>query len=86
FGIGFLALLASEPTLPFEALLFETMSALATVGVSTGITGELSAMGKLVVTFLMFVGRIGPLTLALAVGEPSRRLALQYPEGKIMVG
>ncbi len=86
FMLGFLALLATEPDKSFEALLFETMSAMATVGVSTGITPALSTAGKLVVTFLMFVGRIGPLTLALAVGEASERTALRYPEGKIMVG
>ena len=86
FMVGFLVLLGTEPSMPFEELLFETMSALATVGVSTGITPDLSTAGKLVVTFLMFVGRIGPLTLALAVGEAGERVALRYPEGKIMVG
>ena len=86
FVVGLLALLFVEPNVPFEALLFETMSALATVGVSTGITPDLGTPAKLVITFLMFVGRIGPLTLALAVGEQSRHIALRYPQGKIMVG
>lgn len=86
FIAGLTGLLLTQPAMPFEALLFETMSALATVGVSMGITPDLSPAGKMVVIFLMFVGRIGPLTLALAVGEKSGRVSLRYPEGKIMVG
>lgn len=86
FLMGLFALLWTEPDLPFEALVFESMSALATVGVSMGITPDLSPYGKLIVTFLMFVGRIGPLTLALAVGERQHRVALRYPEERIMVG
>ena len=86
FVAGLIALLASEPDQPFTAILFETMSALATVGVSQGLTPELSDAGKVIVIFLMFVGRIGPLTLAFAVGERGRRVSLRYPEGKIVVG
>ena len=86
FVIGFVGLLLTEPGMPFEALLFETMSALATVGLSLGITPDLSVASKLLVTVLMIVGRVGPLTIAFAVGEAAKRVALQYPEGKIMVG
>jgi trk/ktr system potassium uptake protein len=50
----------------FVAIVFEAASALGTVGLSMGITGELTAMGKLLVTLLMFVGRVGPLTIGLA--------------------
>ena len=82
----FLALLAVEPDKAFEALLMETVSALATVGVSQGITPDLSNVGKVLIIFLMYVGRIGPLTLALALGERRRRGVMHYPEGKIMVG
>jgi len=82
----FLALLAVEPDKGFEALLMETVSALATVGVSQGITPDLSNVGKVLIIFLMYVGRIGPLTLALALGERRRRGVMHYPEGKIMVG
>ncbi len=81
-----LGLLIVEPHKTFESLLLETVSALATVGVSQGITPHLSWMGKLLVIFLMFVGRIGPLTLALALGERRQRGEMHYPEGKIMVG
>jgi trk system potassium uptake protein TrkH len=51
----------------FERTLFEATSALGTVGLSTGITGELSALGKLVIIFLMLCGRVGPLTFGIAL-------------------
>jgi len=65
-------LLALTEVFPFENLLFEAASALGTVGLSTGITPDLSDLGKFIITLLMFVGRIGPLTfgLALAAGTP----------------
>ena len=52
---------------PFEDLLFECASALGTVGLSRGVTGDLTDLGKLVVTALMFIGRLGPLTFGLAL-------------------
>lgn len=71
----------------FFDYLFETISALATVGLSTGITAELSPASRLLVSLLMFCGRLGPLTLASALA--SRRSHLkdwQYPEEEVMVG
>lgn len=53
--------------LNFEEILFEVASALGTVGVSTGITGNLNAFGKLVIIVLMFIGRLGVLTFGLAI-------------------
>jgi trk system potassium uptake protein TrkH len=53
----------------FVRLLFEAVSAFATVGLSTGITADLSVLGKLLITLTMFIGRVGPLTIALAVGR-----------------
>ncbi|MEZ6088919.1 MAG: potassium transporter TrkG [Pirellulaceae bacterium] len=50
----------------FEDLLFETASAIGTVGLSRGITGDLSPVAKLIVIVMMFIGRVGPLTLGLA--------------------
>lgn len=68
-------------------IFFETVSAFGTVGLSTGITPHLSSPGKLVVVLTMFLGRIGPLTLALLIGR--RRHSphgLRYPEESVMVG
>jgi trk system potassium uptake protein TrkH len=84
--LGFLLLLLTETDQEFEVLLFETVSAVATVGVSMGVTQELSGLGKIIVTFLMFAGRIGPLTMALAIQKRPDQVALRYPEGDIMIG
>ncbi len=71
---------------PFEAVLFEAVSAFATVGLSTGLTAELPAVGQLILVVLMFIGRIGPITLvsALALRERTRRYEL--PEERPVIG
>ncbi|GAA2499947.1 TrkH family potassium uptake protein [Streptomyces gobitricini] len=71
---------------PFEAVLFEAVSAFATVGLSTGITAEVPVSGQLVLILLMFVGRLGPVTLvsALALRERTRRY--QLPEERPVIG
>lgn len=73
--------------------LFEATSAFGTVGLSTGeggapvsLAGHFSTTGKLLVAGLMYMGRIGPLTLAVAVAGRGPRPRLRYPEGKILVG
>jgi trk system potassium uptake protein TrkH len=70
----------------FLALMFEAVSAFSTVGLSTGITPSLSAAGKLVLVALMFAGRVGPLTLVLAVGPREERGRFRYAEENVMVG
>jgi len=70
----------------FVRVLFETTSAFGTVGLTTGITQSLSAVGKLLITLTMLVGRIGPLTLALAVAMQKEKLVYKYPEERLMVG
>lgn len=75
---------AAEPR--FLALMFEAVSAFGTVGLSTGITPSISASGKLVLVALMFVGRVGPLTLVLAVGPRQERGRFRYAEENVMVG
>ncbi len=57
-------------SLPFEGLLFESASALGTVGLSTGITAQLTPIGKLIVIGLMFIGRLGPLAFGIALFFP----------------
>ncbi len=83
-GLGAAALLATQ-TGSFDELLFEATSAFGTVGLSLGATTRLDVFGKLVVTALMFLGRVGPLTIALllARSSPGR---ISYPEVRIMVG
>ncbi|WP_328773047.1 potassium transporter TrkG [Streptomyces sp. NBC_00286] len=89
-GVGFvmtatLALLVVVDK-PFEEVLFEAVSAFGTVGLSTGITGDLPTSGRLIVIVLMFVGRLGPVTLvsALALRERTRRY--QLPEERPVIG
>jgi potassium uptake TrkH family protein len=71
---------------PLHALLFETTSAFATVGLSTGITAALPSSAQFVLAALMFLGRLGPITLvsALALREKQRRYTL--PEGRPIIG
>jgi trk system potassium uptake protein TrkH len=83
-SLALFLLLISEDA-PFELLAFEVISALGTVGLSLGITGSLTVTGKVVIIATMFVGRVGPLTLALALSR-SKPPALAYPETRIMVG
>ena len=73
--------------------LFETVSAAGTVGLSTGeagapvsLAGHFSAAGKVLLIATMFMGRIGPLTLAVAIARGGTPAPLRYPEGKILVG
>lgn len=70
----------------FLAILFETVSAFGTVGLSTGITPQLSPAGKLLIILTMFGGRLGPLTLVYALAQRRRKTTIRYPEEKIIVG
>ena len=76
-----------EPDKSFLAIFYEVVSAFGTVGLSLGITPFLTTFGKFVIIILMFVGRVGGLTLVLAVGSraviPSK---VEYPEGKLLIG
>jgi trk system potassium uptake protein len=86
--VGIVALLAVEP-FSFMDLAFEATSAIATVGLSTGITSSLSSAGKLIIIALMYLGRIGPLTLMLSVGrhpKMSKANDLTYPSANILIG
>jgi trk system potassium uptake protein TrkH len=71
---------------PFISLAFEAVSAFGTVGLSMGITPTLTDAGKLIVTATMFVGRVGPLTLALALAERPAPAQVVYPSDRVMIG
>lgn len=75
-----------ENNKPFVNILFEITSAFGTVGLTTGLTPHLSYLGKILVTLTMFVGRVGPLTLALAVALHTDKAVYKYPEERVMVG
>jgi len=71
---------------PFMSVLFEATSAFATVGLSMGLTTELSPAGKILIMLLMFIGRIGPYTLSFALSVREDRMLYRYAEGKIIIG
>jgi trk system potassium uptake protein TrkH len=70
---------------PFIMIIFEAFSAFGTVGLSMGLTGELSDAGKLIIIVLMFIGRIGPLTLAFSLAK-AQKSSIRYPDGEVFTG
>ncbi|WP_369900474.1 TrkH family potassium uptake protein [Bacillus manliponensis] len=69
----------------FMELLFETVSAFGTVGLSMGITGKLSAIGKCIIMFVMFCGLVGPLTLVFSLARPGKQ-KVRYPSEDVFTG
>ncbi len=76
----------SEPEIPFVELLFESVSAFGTVGMTTGKIGLLSTWGQLILAITMFIGRIGPLTLALMMARSERKDAYRYAQERVTIG
>jgi trk system potassium uptake protein TrkH len=70
----------------FIEIFFDVVSAFGAVGLSTGITSRLSDVGKCILVLVMFLGRVGPLTLAAAVGRYQARGKFRYAEEDVMVG
>lgn len=87
-GAVLLATLALLELTPFslEQVLFEAVSAFATVGLSTGITADLPAAGQLLLVALMFLGRLGPITVVSALALRERRALYELPEGRPLIG
>ncbi len=79
--------LSATEDLPFIALVLEVASAFGTTGLSLGITGSLSVTGKLVISLLMLIGRVGMLyTLLLFIPKETRDLNYSYPVEKVITG
>lgn len=89
-GLSFGVILLTENTVAGSAqsfpLLFETVSAFGTVGLSLNLTPSLSVFGRATIILTMFVGRLGPLTVALIVGNRDQGQRLRFPEEEIVVG
>lgn len=81
---SFVLLTFSDGDKSMKALLFETVSAYTTCGLSLGITPSLSIMGKYVIIFTMFVGRVGTLTLLIALIKNTRNKSYVYPTEKLL--
>jgi trk system potassium uptake protein TrkH len=90
FGLGAVftgaLVLTLTETAPFLNLLFEAVSAFGTVGLSTGVTGSLSLPGKMTIIVLMYLGRLGPLTILSAASTGSEATAVSFPRGDISIG
>jgi trk system potassium uptake protein TrkH len=75
----------SDPQVPYLNALFETVSALSTVGLSTGITASLSVFGKLMLCIMMLIGRVGPLMILLSIIRRTDQPNYQYPEETVIL-
>ncbi|MBR4445636.1 MAG: TrkH family potassium uptake protein [Solobacterium sp.] len=85
--VAIMLLCIFEPGKLLLSLIFEAFSAIATVGISTGITASLSTLGKAVIMVLMFIGRLGPLSLYTAFHKaPRARSHASYPDADIIIG
>lgn len=69
-----------------EKILFEVISAFATVGLSTGITAAMPPAGQIVLILLMFIGRLGPVTLGVALAVRTRPVLFEYPKERPLIG
>lgn len=76
----------TDSSLKFINLLFESTSAFGTVGLSAGITDKLSTLGRLVITLTMYIGRVGPLTMAYAFAKRNKKRDFRNAPGNLMVG
>lgn len=94
-GLAYLSILITgsgiillfEPNINYITILFETISALATVGVSANLTPTLTTASQLTIILLMYIGRIGPMTMLLSLRRPQRKsVDLEYTHTNIIVG
>ncbi|WP_436536812.1 TrkH family potassium uptake protein [Actinoplanes sp. HUAS TT8] len=83
---GTLALDALTDGVPFDRALFEVTSAFATVGLSTGVTADLPSSAQVLLVVLMYVGRVGTITVGTAIALNTRRRLYRYPEERPLVG
>lgn len=76
----------AEPDQQFINLLYEASSAFGTAGLTTGVTQEIGTLSKFVLMFTMYCGRVGPITVFLAIIKSNKKSGIKYPEGKILIG
>lgn len=69
-----------------EYIIYEATSAFGTVGLTLGFTTKLTYIGKILISFTMYCGRVGPMTIALALAKNSSKNSIRYPEDRILVG
>ena len=80
---------SAHTSLSIVDIIFEVISAFATVGLTLGITSKLTFVGKLIIIFLMIIGRLGPITISIALfkkHKETKQQKAQYPKGNIIIG
>ena len=85
-GVASFLLLAAQPGAMMKEVLFEVFSAFGTVGLSLGITPELTPLGKIIIVVTMYIGRIGPLSLLAALSRSKSWGQFEYVEETVMIG
>lgn len=83
---GIIAILAIQPDFEISDVIFECVSAIGTVGMTTGITRDLTTASRLIIAFLMFCGRVGSVSFALALMEKKAAPPVKNPREKITIG
>lgn len=81
-----LFVLLTVESFSFMDILFEAVSAIATVGLTVGITSELSIISKLIIILLMYIGRTGPMAVFLSLFHTKQQNQIQYPQAEILIG
>ncbi|OCN04724.1 hypothetical protein A4S06_10545 [Erysipelotrichaceae bacterium MTC7] len=79
-------ILSSATDFSLLAIMFEAVSAMATVGLSLGITASLPVLGKLIIIALMYIGRIGIITFLSSIVKEDKQKDIRYAEGRVMIG
>lgn len=79
-------LLSVSQNAPFLDCFYETTSALATVGLSRNLTPDLNTLSKLIIILTMYIGRVGPITMAVGFNLNKKKTLGQFPEEDILVG
>jgi trk system potassium uptake protein TrkH len=85
-AIGLFLLSLTEEGISLQYLLFEVVSAFATVGLSLDVTARLSEWGRIIIEVLMFIGRLGPLTLVILLAAREHPAPVTYAEEPVLVG
>ena len=83
---GIIAILALQPSFDIGDVIFECVSAIGTVGMTTGITRDLSTVSRLIIAFLMFCGRVGSVSFAISIMEKKAAPPVKNPREKITIG
>ena len=84
--LGIMLLSVTEKNAPFEHIVYEAISAFGTVGLTEGLTQSLTSPGKIIIAVMMYLGRLGPITVMLAFSNNKQKVNIKYPEDKLLIG